>query len=183
VTWSSSDSPPQRIGATAESPVRMSNVVWHVATRRQATLWPPTRLAHRFEFVQGRRDTAVHGENATATVALPLSQFRTQATVCGETVRGETVATNQRTRRKIGSGRPICGIRSGLTWTGRRDRSGMFGLSIARRAYARRSSCRALAGSARPDRRSRCANPALAVQVSRPKPTPRRRPRSGHAGR
>jgi hypothetical protein len=49
-------------------------------------------------------------------------------------------------------------------------------------ACARRSRRRGLADSALPDRRFRCAGPIPVAKASRPRPGPRRRPRSGHAG-
>jgi hypothetical protein len=55
--------------------------------------------------------------------------------------------------------------------------------SIVRRACVPRSSCRALADNAPLDRRFRCAGPGSAATASRSTPAPRRRPRSGRAGR
>jgi hypothetical protein len=177
--WRSRQSRFKRIGAATESPVRMSIAVWHVATRRQATLWPSARPARRFahkmiavRYVFARIET----QRPPALLlclnlgrklgpASPPNMLRPGEIKAWLAVRCDG-ASNQRISGKSGQLRPTNRLRAS-----------------ARRACARRSNCPAPVGSAPSDRRSRYAAPTLVARASRPRPGPHRRPRSDHAER
>jgi hypothetical protein len=173
----------------------MKKAVWHVATRRQATLCRGAWPARRFRVCSSSSWLDQHALGSECKgpqlECLNLGRKSDPALADASGVRNFGIRNHGSANARSCNARS-CDARSraaGLAALQRGDtsainqRTGGNAWSSARRAYARRSSCRAPAGSAPSDRRSRCAGPIFAAQARRPRPGPRRRQRSGRAGR